>query len=228
MLHTLFENIDFTQPWGDEQKTLVNDQLLKYGFDIEWLPVLERMISDVLNTELDSESGLALSKISEKQKLVELEFYFPLAQLNAEKLNALLIEHGHDWLTEAGLGFIPHQGMMTGFVDLVFEYQGQYFIADYKSNHLGDSLDCYGDDQLQQAMIEHQYPLQYLIYSVALHRYLKHRLPGYDYHQHMGGAYYLFLRGMRPGQGDTSGVFFDKPSLALIEALDQLFSGGQG
>ena len=76
---------------------------------------------------------------------------------------------------------------------------------------------------MQGAMIEHRYDFQYQLYTLALHRYLRHRLPNYDYEQHFGGVYYLFLRGMAddlPGNG----IFFTRPSFALIEQLDHLFS----
>jgi len=114
---------------------------------------------------------------------------------------------------------------MTGFVDLIFEYQGRYYIADYKSNHLGDQLADYQPAQLKAAMQQHRYDLQYLIYTVALHRYLKGRLLGYEYERDFGGVYYLFLRGITPEQGSDSGVYFNKPEYELIEQLDQLFAG---
>ena len=79
-------------------------------------------------------------------------------------------------------------------------------------------------DALSEAMAEHSYYLQYLLYVVALHRYLGSRLPAYQYESHFGEVYYLFLRGMQPGHTD-SGIYRDRPSLALIEALDQFFRG---
>jgi exodeoxyribonuclease V beta subunit len=108
-------------------------------------------------------------------------------------------------------------------MDLVFEHQGRFYVLDYKSNHLGDSAEAYGPDALQQAMIQHRYDLQYQLYTLALHRYLASRLPDYDYERHIGGVFYLFLRGM---QADSSqGIFFTRPEPALIHALDRLFAG---
>ena len=89
-------------------------------------------------------------------------------------------------------------GMLKGFIDLVFYHDGKYYIADYKSNYLGDSHADYQPEALAQAMLEHRYDLQYQLYTLALHRYLRHRLPDYDYQTHFGGVYYLFLRGMAP------------------------------
>jgi exodeoxyribonuclease V beta subunit len=104
-------------------------------------------------------------------------------------------------------------------VDLVFEWQGSFYIIDYKSNLLGQSSNFYAAEFLRKAMVSSAYPLQYLIYTVALHRYLQTRLLNYDYDQHMGGSYYLFLRGMRPEEAG-SGVFYDLPDRDLIECLD--------
>jgi exodeoxyribonuclease V beta subunit len=78
-----------------------------------------------------------------------------------------------------------------------------------------------------RAIREHRYALQYLIYSLALHRFLGRRLANYDYRRDFGGIYYLFLRGMRPAQGPAYGVWHDQPPLHTIEALDALFRGDE-
>ena len=113
---------------------------------------------------------------------------------------------------------------MKGFIDLVFESEGRFYIADYKSNHLGADPSQYQGEALQNAMLSHSYPLQYLIYSLALHRHLKQRLPDYDPELHFGGVYYLFLRGMQPEWSQT-GVYFDRLDRQLLEALDKLMAG---
>ncbi len=74
-------------------------------------------------------------------------------------------------------------------------------------------------------MYDHDYHLQYLIYTLALHRHLKNRLPDYDYERHMGGVRYLFLRGLSADSGMQYGVFSDCPSLAVIEELDRMLEG---
>ena len=113
-------------------------------------------------------------------------------------------------------------GLITGVIDLVFEYQGRYYLADYKSNLLGSNLEDYRLENLQQAMLGRRYDLQALLYAVALHRLLALRLPNYDYEQHFGGCYYLFLRAMRPQHGRHYGIHFDRPELKTIQQLDQL------
>lgn len=224
MMHSLFENIDFSQRQGKTVAEVTAEQLSKYGFDEAWQAVIETMVNNVLNTVLDEKTGLSLAQINNNQRLIELEFYYPIANLNAVKLNKAMNGLADYPGEGAALNFAPHQGIMVGFIDLVFEYQGRYYIADYKSNHLGDQLSDYSSPQLKSAMQQHRYDLQYLIYTVALHRYLKQRLADYDYSSHFGGVYYLFLRGITPQQGSGSGVFFDRPAQSLIEGLDKLFA----
>ncbi|MFZ2815978.1 MAG: PD-(D/E)XK nuclease family protein, partial [Rhodoferax sp.] len=96
-------------------------------------------------------------------------------------------------------------------------FEGRYYVLDYKSNKLPD----YTPAQLQQAMLAHRYDVQYTLYLLALHRLLKSRLADYDYDRHVGGALYLFLRGMDQA---GAGLYADKPPKALIEALDAAFS----
>jgi exodeoxyribonuclease V beta subunit len=119
------------------------------------------------------------------------------------------------------------EGFMKGFIDLVFESGGRYYVVDYKSNWLGATQDDYGRERLELAITAHDYDLQYLIYSVAVHRLLGARIPGYDYETHFGGVAYLFLRGIDPDIDPDKGVFRDRPAADLIDTLDRYFGPGQ-
>ncbi|WP_351074772.1 UvrD-helicase domain-containing protein [Shewanella sp. CAL98-MNA-CIBAN-0140] len=176
-------------------------------------------LSVVDNSQDQPTSAVTLSQLGMQQKMVEMEFYLPISTLPAAKLNHLLQQHGY----VGGLDFDTLKGMLKGFIDLTFEHQGQFYIADYKSNHLGDKYSDYTHSAMAKAIDSHRYNLQYILYTLALHRYLSLRLPDYNYQQHIGGCYYLFLRGMHP-QHPGAGVFYDKPPQALIEQLDRLFS----
>ncbi|HLQ85115.1 MAG TPA: PD-(D/E)XK nuclease family protein, partial [Salinisphaeraceae bacterium] len=125
----------------------------------------------------------------------------------------------------AALGGDPRQtlyGLMQGFIDVVAEAAGRYYVLDYKTNHLGDTAAAYAPAALQQAMSRAHYDLQYLLYSVALHRHLRRCLgTAYDSATQLGGVHYLFVRAM--DGASTAGVFSDRPDPALIEALDALF-----
>ncbi len=222
-LHSLLERLDFTNTTTVSLIPCITSQLAQYGFDPAWTPVIENWVLNILNTPLDStensSNAIKLKNIENSKKLVEMEFYLPLSSLNSDRLNKCLTHYKSKTLI-----FPTTQGMLKGFIDLIFEHDNKYYIIDYKSNHLGNQLQDYAPDQLRSAIAEHHYDLQYLIYTVALHRYLQQRLPGYCYNQHMGGSYYLFLRGMSPKNGNATGIFHDKPPLSLIQSLDQLFS----
>jgi exodeoxyribonuclease V beta subunit len=113
-------------------------------------------------------------------------------------------------------------GMLKGFMDLVFEHDGRYYVADYKSNWLGPDDAAYTAEKIRAQILRSRYDLQYVLYLLALHRLLKARLPDYDYDEHMGGAVYLFLRGLN---SSTQGVHAERPPRELIERLDALFTG---
>jgi exodeoxyribonuclease V beta subunit len=114
-------------------------------------------------------------------------------------------------------------GFLAGFVDMVFEHRGRWHVLDWKSNHLGNRGQDYGASSLWAAMLEHHYVLQYHLYVVALHRYLRLRLSDYDYDRHVGGAHYVFLRGLSP-EGER-GWWSDRPPRPLIVALDRWLGG---
>lgn len=113
---------------------------------------------------------------------------------------------------------------------MIVEHDGRFWIVDWKSNHLGNTPDAYGPRALDAAMADHAYHLQALLYTVALHRYLRARLPDYDYDTHMAGYLYLFVRGVRPGwrsDGMPAGVHAGRPSRELVDALDRMMEGGR-
>jgi len=224
-LHELFELLDFTDCQQDELQILLRERCQLAGYDESWIPVLQQLVHDVLHAALD-QNGLSLSRISNRNKLVEMEFMLPSRGLNASALTQL--SRQFDPLSQAAgeLDFEPLKGMLKGFIDLIFEYEGRYYVLDYKSNHLGADPTQYQAEHLARAMVEHRYDLQYQLYSLALHRFLASRIADYDYEQHFGGVYYLFLRGMRAAESDN-GVFFCRPSQALVDAMDELFRGEQ-
>ena len=222
LLHAIFEHLDFQAEIKPQCQSLLTGFAARFGFDrkqheatlIDWF---ERMLATPLG-----QPGLSLSSLNHRQRLNELAFDFALDHVDINRLNALLA-------TSRPANIEPitasnFRGLITGIIDLVFEYDGRFYLADYKSNFLGTDMRDYDSEHLQQAMYDRRYDLQLLIYSIALHRYLRQRIPDYDYQRHFGGAYYLFLRAMRPQTGAKYGVHFERPPLAEIDALDKLFT----
>ena len=121
-------------------------------------------------------------------------------------------------------------GLLTGFIDLIFKADGRYYVADYKSNYINDDIADYDCSNVRANMINHHYYIQYILYTLALHRYLKLHMPDYDYDRHVGGIAYLYLRGMKaPSQKDGNrfrgyGIFANRITGEYIERLDALFS----
>ncbi len=221
-LHEILENLDFVQFVAGQSDTKVIDEAFKaFAIEPHFNLVTEQWMVSVLNTPLN-EAGLRLNQISNAQRLVEMEFYLPMQTIKAAQINQILSEHLQRPVSE--FDFMPVQGILKGYIDLIIFWQGQYFVLDYKSNHLGMTFSDYTGESLEEAMSSHHYHLQYLLYSLALHRYLKQRLPDYDYDTHFGGNYYLFLRGMDQANEQFEGVYFSKPKGALIERLDRIFS----
>jgi len=220
-LHSLFEGLDFTQPIDP---AWMREKLLNSGFGEEWEPVLTEWISQVLAAPL-ADTGISLNQLSARQKQVEMEFYLPIGKtLDARALDALTRRYDPLSAGCPELDFRQVRGMLKGFIDLVFRHDGRYYLLDYKSNYLGESGEAYTQQAMAQAMQSHRYDLQYQLYSLALHRYLRHRMADYDYEHHFGGVIYLFLRGV-DGEAGQQGIFVTKPEPALIMAMDALFAG---
>ncbi len=226
-LHAILEYISFSDP--ADHPEIIASQLHRAGFAEQWQPVTADWMQAILHTVLapadeksDPGRPLSLSCLTEKQRLNEMSFYFPLNALDLNRFNRVLEDFSFNPVPDRQDIL---QGLMVGFIDLVFSWQGRYYIADYKSNHLGNTAADYCPDRLQQAINHHRYDLQYLIYTLALHRFLKTRIRDYSYEEHFGGVLYLFLRGMSPENTPGTGVFADKPPLPLIEQLDRCCAG---
>ncbi|MDD2462723.1 MAG: exodeoxyribonuclease V subunit beta [Desulfobulbus sp.] len=213
-LHSLLERLDFNRPAG-EQQPLIAEVLEQGGIDLRWQEAAAHWLDDIL--AMDLPGSCALRQIAGQDRINELNFLFPLEQVDMHRFNALLETAG---FRATALSVSSLQGLMKGFIDLVFRHQGRYFIVDYKSNYLGASHSDYGPEALEGCMESHQYHLQLLIYTLALHRFLRVRLREYEYETHLGGVYYLFLRAMGPEQSPTSGIYSLRPGADLIEALD--------
>ena len=227
LLHNILEDHDFSQPFQlDEHKEHLvafadtHTQQVKEDDLVDWF---EDILASPIQVHHSSAEQLAdtfaLRDLS--QTLKEPEFYFPLASVNVADLAKLLGEHRRRDLETKSTHKL--NGMLHGFIDLLFEYKGKYYVADYKSNYLGDSLEEYNSDAMTQAIEAHDYDLQYLIYSWALHQMLSQRLQNYSFAEHFGGVYYFFLRGMSRSGPDMSGIYQRQITSEEMEILTQIF-----
>lgn len=190
------------------------------------------MVSKLLEAPLPplvaGASPFRLRDIAEADRIDEFSFAFPASRARMTgEIAGVLARH---WATDparrvfldpvAGWNRPVPGGFLTGFIDLVFRRRDnpdRYYIVDWKSNRLRGKPDDFSPAGLAGEMASHFYFLQYLLYSVALHQFLRNRLAGYDYRQNFGGIYYLFLRGA--GDMPHRGIFHDRPAMQLIEDL---------
>lgn len=197
--------------------------LEKYQFPLNpWQGVLTQHFYQCLQTPLDGEA-LMLSALPEEKVKKEMAFALYANKTNGQSIAEILSRYRSG---SSAFSLQNIEGMFIGFIDLLFEYQGKFYVLDYKSNYLGDSVEDYLPDALQQSIEEHNYDLQYLIYVAALQRYLKTRLSNYNYQKHIGGVYYLYLRGLGHGTEHT-GIHFSKPPQDIIDAIEALFQEGE-
>ena len=224
---------------------------------IEWLTrivstvFISAKVADPCATKKDVVNQGCLADLTMHNTLRESEFYFPMQGQGTLALEKLLTDHRNNVnRDEASVhqhfpqpvnlpSYQKLSGMMHGFIDLIFEYDDKYYLCDYKSNHLGDSFDDYQYHHLLNNIEQNYYDLQYLIYALALHKYLQQTLSDYDFTEHFGGVYYLYLRGMNNHASDqqdqpdnavnstansTSGVFYQQVSAHEMQQLERIFS----
>ena len=225
LLHDVLEqaaNQRFTQTLADpvEFETSVEEKLQARGWQ-DFMEVIRQWWKQAVTTPLPlAKSEIALHTLH--TYVPELEFVFPAHQVKVAEMDTLIRQHIHPQHPRPRLEADTLNGMLKGFIDLVFEHDGKYYVLDYKSNWLGVDDSAYTLDAMTGAVLEKRYEVQYVLYLLALHRLLKSRLPDYDPDQHLGGAVYVFLRGLR---GPAAGTVFDRPETGLIEALDGMFEG---
>jgi exodeoxyribonuclease V beta subunit len=233
VLHDALEHVDFAA-WRDwrgasvpvGQQRILRDALLAGGYadaDVEaGIVELESLVGRTLTVPLPE--GGRLCELPESARRAELEFHFSLQPTSVDALLALLHEHGVAGERRAFGLRRQLEGLMTGKIDLTYGQAGRRYLLDYKSNR----LPAYDPAALRQAMAHSEYDLQALIYTVALHRWLRFRLGAdYDYARDFGGVRYLFCRGLEWNEAGVAGMHAWQPPLALVAAVDALFAGGR-
>jgi len=214
-LHAVFERADFADraTWSAATERALREHP-QPGDPARLAAMVETMLADVTTAEMPG--GFALRDVQRDRRLPELEFHLPAPRLAPSALQRVLAALDADVPRLATPGF---GGFVHGFIDLVFEHDGRWYLADWKSNHLGTTRDDYALPALNRAMREHGYHLQYLLYALALQRFLRHRLRDFAFEQHFGGVLYLFVRGVRAGW-PGAGIFHGRPSAAELAGLE--------
>ena len=198
--------------------------MLKNGRYQDFQDTLRHWLEQFISTPFKTPAAtITLSALAARDCVTEMEFWIESHQVNVTRMDKLISQAILPGAARPALGYNLLHGMLKGFIDLLFRHDGKYYVVDYKSNRLGKTDADYTEDNLNAAILKKRYDVQYVLYVLALHRYLKSRLgDGYDYETHIGGVVYFFLRGLK---GPTQGAHYNRPAKALIEQLDALFQG---
>jgi len=221
VIHDVLESVAFPRiSRGGEYRDVLTEKCNRYGIVADPADI-EKLLKNVVTTVLPTHgNSFSLAELVEEKCLKEMDFYFRLGRLETGLINDILADEP----TVTSLSNRVMEGYLTGFADLVCQHEDKYYIFDYKTNYLGESMMDYGQDQLVAAMQSHNYGLQYWIYTLVLHRHLQNMIPNYEYEQHFGGVMYLFLRGMSPLY-PGSGVYFALPDYKTLVKLDHAMRG---
>jgi len=232
VLHDVFERCDFAawrawqpaRPAPEGERAAILEALQRGGYAQDELAdgvaVLTALVGHTLTVQLPEQTCLAA--VPETARRNEMEFHFAMRPTRVDALLALLHSHGLLLERQAFGARQRLEGLMTGLIDLTYQHDGRWYVLDYKSNR----LPSYDADALARAMSHSEYTLQALIYTVALHRWLRFRLgSGYDYARDFGGVRYLFCRGLDATRDPSPGVCAWQFEPALVAAVDALFAG---
>lgn len=239
-IHEICEKADFTEVQNESEEgayaSMIDSVLAKYslqGIDDkreEYIRTIQSMLKNTFTTPLPSgDENICLAAVSKEQTIREMPFVFPVKSCDVNMISrAVEKATGTDFSpgmlpVRDRLHFSPFKGIFTGIIDLVFMHNDMFYLLDWKTNYLGDSLDDYTPENLTRAMDSSLYTLQYSLYTYALHLYLKNRIEEYSYKTHFGGVLYVFMRGItaeRPGNG----VFFARPEEECIELFSKIHS----
>lgn len=232
VMHDVFERADFAawhdwhpgQPAPAGQGEAIVEALQRGGYAQDELDdgvaMLTALVGNTLTVALPE--GGRLAALPDQERRNEMEFHFAMQPTRVDALLALLHRFGVVGERQAFGARQRLEGLMTGLIDLIYHFDGRWYVLDYKSNR----LPAYDADALARAMTHSEYELQALIYTVALHRWLRFRLGDeYDYARDFGGVRYLFCRGVDATLAPSPGVHAWRFDSALVESVDALFAG---
>lgn len=232
--HDILEHLDFQGDIISDQRELVIEKLQFYGFDLAWQDVILNMLNQIISVSLGKSNQVefSLSDLAKNDRANEMEFYFPVKKVSPFQLKRVFEKFGKGDIADKfplqleKLFFSLNKGFLKGYIDLVFQYDHKFYVVDWKSNYLGSHLDYYHKNKLFEIMNTDYYILQYHLYALALHQYLKGKFQDYKYEKGFGGIFYMFLRGISQKSGPDFGIFHDLPSLELINGLGRCLIPG--
>jgi exodeoxyribonuclease V beta subunit len=250
--HEIMEELDFTRICGEspqiwsgipEIRALIEGKMRKFGLiggnrNTDDDPLHRKryaplcaMIHHTLNTRITlGNKTFCLSEISPQDRIAEMDFFYEIiggikTGLLRETALSLLPDAFRDILKTDDPPALrrggPSTGFMTGSIDLIFRVEGRYCFLDWKTN----ALPAYEERTLWRTMFRQGYALQYLIYSLALDRYLAQRLREYRFEDHFGGGIYAFVRGIESNGSGSDGILAHRIDPKIRSALEECIYG---
>lgn len=225
--HELLETVDFSD---ETQWNEIVDQIsAKYGFtDTDDKETVRNLIQNTVDSPIGQHPAfkkqnpdmlnLKLSALSWTKTLREMEFLYPYSAIELQSMVTELrqiIPQNDKISALATIQSFDTTSLLTGLIDLVFESNGKFFILDYKSNYLGETLADYTHSEIEKDICSNGYNVQYHLYTAALVRYLSRQIYNFSYEKHFGGVFYLYWRGLN--KEDSTGVFYDKPDWGRVK-----------
>ncbi|QCI21739.1 exodeoxyribonuclease V subunit beta [Buchnera aphidicola (Hyadaphis tataricae)] len=219
LIHYILKKLNFSN-----KKTIhwFSEILEMFKISQKWSLIIMSWIETIINIPL-SNHKITLSKLKKNSYVKELEFFLPIKKtLYCKEFNNIIQNFDPISHSSPKIFFNPVSGILTGFIDLVLFWNDKYYIIDYKSNWIGKNDNCYSYDHIKKEMIKKRYDIQYQIYTIAVHQYLKTKIKKYNYEKHFGGILYIFLRAIHNKK--HNGVFYVLPKFKMIERLIDLIS----
>ena len=222
VLHSIFEKIDFQ---ADDNSEIIREILKKWmNFEENGLENMVETVGECVRNVLNAPmfEGKALKGVKNCDKSAEMEFFLKIkGNVKKGQISRIIEENFHcEHFDEDSV----MKGFMHGYIDLALKTGGKYYIVDWKSDFLGDSLEDYDSGKTAEEMRKRRYCLQYMIYTAAFDRYMTQADPAYSYSENFGGIRYVFLRGVMAGNA-CSGIFYDRPEESLLRDFQKLFEG---
>ncbi|HET9678770.1 MAG TPA: exodeoxyribonuclease V subunit beta [Buchnera sp. (in: enterobacteria)] len=220
LIHEILKEINFSEPITEKY---IEEKLIEYNLETKYTKILLKWMINIISTDLNKES-LSLSNLKKNEYVKELNFFLPIKKiLTKKKLFTTIKKFDKLSSSTSSLIFSKTTGIITGSIDLVFLWKKKFYILDYKSNWLGNNKECYSIKNIQLAMVKNQYCLQYQIYSLAVHRYLKHKIKNYNFEKHFGGIIYFFIRAVDKDIDHEYGIFKTNTKKNQMKELAKLF-----
>ncbi|MEY4674710.1 MAG: hypothetical protein RL148_2494 [Planctomycetota bacterium] len=236
-LHAILEHADFRDPGGSTNATLIRDLLEGHGFlapEVHQgitnpVAVVQQMLQ-VVTQPTCRQLGFALKDLAPTSRKDEWNFLLGTEHVDVREVGRILATSTSSHVAELGERIARKDDREAGYrhfvgkVDLMCRHQEKWWVFDWKSNHLGNSPADYATGRLTESMCEDKYVVQYHMYLAGLHCHLQSRIgKDYDYDRHVGGACYVYLRGLDATA--QTGWYVHRPDHVLVDRLASALRG---